>query len=121
MIRAIKVAFVLSACFIVAATMGGCANAEKGKDPVATAIAKLHTGMTKEKVLSVMKPVSLDYGVVHYGGTGSSCMYFQISESQQLRVEMGGFRERFRVIEIGKPEPKRPWKRYDDDEIVVAE
>ena len=89
------------------------------KDDVTAAIAKLHTGMTKEEVLSVMTPVAPVYGVEYYGGTGASRLYFQINVIQQLWVDMGGHDKEFRAIKIGTPESKRPWTRHQGDSITV--
>ena len=58
--------------------------------PTETQIAmrQLHVGMTEDAALAIMKPVALDSGRRHLGGTGSGFLYFQVSDAQQFCLEI---------------------------------
>ena len=81
-----------------------------GSIPVATraAIAELRVGMSEGEALSIMTSVSLDSGRITWGGTGNGLLYFQISPTQQICIEIANA---FRVTRIGDPEPLLKWSR----------
>jgi hypothetical protein len=76
---------------LLAALLGGCtfsrSNA-KFRLPAKTqaAINQLFIGMTGDEAIAVMKPVSVNWARSSYGGTGSGDLYFQISQTRQLRL-----------------------------------
>ena len=95
----------------------------------ATAMRRLSIGMSESQVLEVMKPVSLNWGRVVWGGTGNGALIFQLSETKQIQIGMDqNSRSQFKVEDkvgsllnfnqhpphwsvqyIGEPEPKTKW------------
>ena len=49
---------------------------------------QLYVGMTEGEALAVMKPVSLNWGRAAYGGTGAGKLFFQVSATQQVSLEV---------------------------------
>ncbi len=82
-------------------------------------MGRLRVGMNEATVVALMRPVSLEWGRVHYGGTGAGRLYFQISSTQQLWLESGGSLSDWKVTAIGTQEPKTKWKRHRGDSITV--
>src|SRR5690349_16312712 len=74
------------------------------------AMNALHLGVPEADVLALLRPVSLDSGRVTWGGTGCGVLYFRVSETQQLSVEIDGAKG-FIVSRIGRPEPFGIWTR----------
>jgi hypothetical protein len=52
--------------------------------------------------------VSLESGRITYGGTGAGRVYFRVSETQQLWVEIDATKG-FLVSRFGPPEPLGVW------------
>jgi hypothetical protein len=84
-----------------------------------TAISSLHVGMNGSDAVLVMRPVSLDWGRIYYGGTGAGRLYFQISSTQQLWLDSGGSLSHWKVTSIGVGEPKTQWTHHSGDSIDV--
>ena len=86
---------------------------EKPADDVSvearTAIEALKVGMEEWQVVALLRPVSIEFGRVTYGGSGAGCGYFRISETRQVWVAFGGFPS-FLAESIGQPEPLGTWK-----------
>ena len=79
---------------LLASLLSGCSAPHRHEvsriDPsVETAVKRLHIGMTEGEALAIMKPVSLNWGRVTYGGTGAGELYFQVSTTQQIRLGVG--------------------------------
>lgn len=116
---------------------------ERGKShsgiPPATeqAMRQLHIGMTESQALEILKPVSMDWGRVTYGGTGAGELCFQVSSAQQIRLGVGPKTKKstsgtsdesilskispgpeFFVNHIGPVEPKREWVSDKDHNII---
>src|SRR2546430_9954519 len=51
----------------------------------------VHIGTKDKEAISLMRPGSLDWGRVYWGGSGASQLYFQINTTQQARFEVSGF------------------------------
>jgi hypothetical protein len=85
-----------------------------------TAVAKLRRGMTEAEVREKMKGFVDDSGKIYYGGTGHSRLYLSLPGKRQLWLDLGGAVDDYKVVIIGRIEPKQPWLRYDGDSIVVA-
>ena len=106
---------------ILAALLVGCSAPRSPtglSDAVLVAMRHLHIGMKDADAVAVMRPVSLDSGRVYWGGSGASRLYFQLSRSQQLWVEVSGAPS-FTVSAVGTPEPKSKWTRHSGDSISV--
>lgn len=90
---------------------------EKPPDDVSvearTAIESLKVGMEEGQVVALLRPVSIEFGRVTYGGSGAGCGYFRISETRQVSVAFGGFPS-FLALSIGQPEPLESWKPVYD-------
>ena len=82
-------------------------------------MSRLHVGMKEAEAVSLMRPVSVEWGHIYYGGSGAGRFYFQISSTQQLWLESGGSRSDWTVTAVGAPEPKTKWTRYTGDSIIV--
>jgi hypothetical protein len=82
------------------------------------AIQTLQLGMTEEKAIAILRPLSLDHGRWTWGGTGSGQLYFRVSPTQQLRLEIGNGPE-FLVTAIGALEPFGVWKRTPSGQLIV--
>jgi len=65
-----------------------------------------------------MRPISVGWGRVYYGGTGASRLYFQVSTNEWVWLDVSGAPD-FSVIAIGRPEPKAKWTRQKGDSIRV--
>lgn len=119
-IHAALVVFVLFFAF-------GCASVQHRSDtaglPPATARAleRLRPGMKDQAVIAIMRPVSLDWGRYHLGGSGESILYFQLTADLQLVVSVSGFAGGFRSGSAGTVCPKEEWIRMDDDRIWVPD
>ena len=74
------------------------------------AIQKLRVGVREDDVVALLRPLSLDFGRVSWGGTGSGRLYFRVSTTQQLWVEIDGTKG-FVASAIGTPEPLGVWTR----------
>lgn len=72
------------------------------------AIDAIKVGMEEWKVVELLRPVSLEFGRVTYGGSGAGHGYFRISETQQIWVAFEGIPGR--ASKIGHPEPLETWK-----------
>ncbi|MBN2493618.1 MAG: hypothetical protein JXR96_03415 [Deltaproteobacteria bacterium] len=94
----------------------GCASSS----PVDKAISELKPGMTEAQVRALLEPHSVDSGTVYWGGSGARRIYFQLSGSEQIWIEMGRGPQG-RVAAIGGKEPKQPWTRHDGGSISVGE
>ncbi len=81
-------------------------------------IAQLRVGMTEQEVKFAMIPVSVDWGRVYYGGSGSGRLYFQVGKEEQIWVEIGSGLK-FLAMQVSPVEKKKPWKREGGDAINV--
>jgi len=105
----------------------GCASVHHRSDtaglPPATvrALEHLRPGMRDRAVVAIMRPVSLDWGRYHQGGSGESILYFQLTADLQLVVSVSGFAGGFRSGSAGTVCPKEEWIRMDDDRIWVPD
>jgi hypothetical protein len=98
-----------------------CSTPQSRSDiPAATqqAMSKLRVGMKETEAVVLMRPVSIDYGRIYYGGSGRGRLYFQCSSTQQVWLEASGG-PGSAITEIGSPEPKTKWIRYTGDSIAV--
>jgi len=86
-----------------------------------SAVSRLRVGMNEADVILLMRPVSLDWGRIYYGGTGAGRLYFQISSTQQVWLDSEGSLSDWRVTAIGVPEPKAKWIHYSGDSISVQQ
>ena len=84
-----------------------------------SAMGRLRVGMKESEAVAIMRPVSLDWGHVYYGGTGAGRLYFQVSSAQQLWLDSGGSFSNWRVTNIGVLEPKTEWRHFGGESIVV--
>ncbi len=50
------------------------------------ALKRLYVGMTEGEAVNVMRPVSLSWDRLTYGGTGAGELCFQVSTTQQIRL-----------------------------------
>jgi len=50
------------------------------------ALKRLYVGMTEGEAVNVMRPVSLSWERLTYGGTGAGELCFQVSTTQQIRL-----------------------------------
>ena len=85
-----------------------------------SAVAKLRRGMTEAEVREKMKGFVDDSGKIYYGGTGHSRLYLSLPGKRQVWLDLGGFVDDFKVVIVGRIEPKQTWLRYGGDSIVVA-
>jgi hypothetical protein len=114
----------ISLSILLALSFGGCSSVRPHAVSSATeaAMKQLYIGMTESQALEVMKPVSLDWGRSTSGGTGAGQLLFQISATQQVRIEVEPKVEtqialfpqislgpEFVVRHIGQLEPKSKW------------
>jgi hypothetical protein len=102
--------------------LSSCSTSQPHSDiPDATqrVMRQLRIGMKEAEVVALMRPVSLDLGRVYYGGSGAGRLYFQVSGTQQIWLKSDGARSNWTVVEIGAPEPKSKWTRYNGDSITV--
>jgi hypothetical protein len=83
------------------------------------AVAKLRRGMTEDEVREKMKDFADDFGKIYFGGTGHSRLYFSLPGNRQLWLDLGGTIDNFKVVIVGRIEPKQAWLRYQGDSIVV--
>lgn len=83
-----------------------------------SAIQTLKAGMSEADVVALLRPLSLESGRVTYGGTGSGRVYFRVSETQQLRVEVTGGPTPL-VREVGPIEPLGIWKHDYHAGLIV--
>ena len=74
--------------------------------------------MKDDAAISLLRPTSLDWGRVYWGGSGASRLYFQTSRTQQVWLEVSGAPD-FAVTAVGTPEPKSEWTHHDGDSITV--
>jgi hypothetical protein len=107
--------------FLAVALVWGCSSSPSDSDiPEATygAMKQLRIGMRDGDAVSLMRPVSADWGRVYWGGGGAGRVYFQVSRHQQMWVEVSGSPD-FLVTEISPLEPKAKWTRFSGDSITV--
>ena len=76
--------------------------------------------MKAEAAIALLRPRSLDWGRVYWGGSGRSRLYFQLNGTQQIWLEVSGSPDPA-VTSVGVPEPKTKWTRHAGDSIAVAE
>jgi hypothetical protein len=81
-------------------------------------MGKVRVGMTESELLRLMRPVTLDWGCVHFGGFGKRRYYFQVSPSSQIWYFHDGYPD-FKLVYIGELEPKTQWKHYEGDRMTV--
>jgi hypothetical protein len=74
--------------------------------------------MKADDAISLMRPTSVDWGRVYWGGSGASRLYFQVNATQQVWLEVSGAPD-FAVTAISKPETKRKWTHFSGDSILV--
>lgn len=91
--------------------VAGCAA-----EPAAQRTAQI--GMSEDEVRQVYDPVSIDTGVIYWGGSGSRRIYWQLDPQTQVWAEIG-LRPEARVIALGPREPKQVWVRHGGDSITV--
>ncbi|MGC3971104.1 MAG: hypothetical protein QM775_28340 [Pirellulales bacterium] len=87
---------------------------------------KLHVGMTVQEVENTIRPVLLDSGRQSEGGSGRSTRVYHLREDCQFYLRCDGYPKFDNVIEIGKLEPKKPWRKYtfepsEKERAVVVE
>jgi len=104
----------LPAIFFLAA-LAGCAATQ----PSPEAVPELEIGMTETEARQIMGPHAIDTGTVHWGGSGARRIYFQISPTEQLWIEIGSSRRHGRITWVGRIEPKREWTSHGGDSITV--
>jgi hypothetical protein len=75
-------------------------------------------GMSESEARQVYDPISIDRGVVYWGGSGARRMYWQLDANTQTWVEIGPGPHGC-VTEVGPREPKRTWTRHRGDSITV--
>jgi hypothetical protein len=85
------------------------------------AVAKLRRGMTEAEVRRQMKAFVVDSGKIYFGGTGHSRLYLALPGNRQLWLDLGGTIDDYKVVIVGRIEPKQAWRRFDGDRIVVAD
>ena len=76
--------------------------------------------MTEAEGRAILKPYTIDSGTVYWGGSGARRIYFQISESKQIWIEMDGGPDGHVQI-IGNKELKQKWTRHNGDSITVGD
>jgi len=102
--------------------LSGCSSPQSHSEisqETQKAVNSLRVGMNEAEALDIMRPVSLDWGRVYYGGTGAGRLYFQISDSRQLWLDSGGALSNWKVTGIGALEPKTKWTHFRGDSITV--
>jgi len=82
-------------------------------------VSTLRAGMSEEAVRDAMKPVTLDSGTVYWGGSGARRLYFALTEKRQVWVECAGAPGGWKVVEVGRIEPRQRWVRHSGDSITV--
>jgi hypothetical protein len=102
---------------LIAGLLFGCSDSQT-PSPAPSAASGLRIGMKDEAAISLLRPTSLDWGRVYWGGTGRSRLFFQVSTTQQVWLEVSGPPD-FTVTTISTPEPKTKWTRQDGDSITV--
>lgn len=100
--------------FAIILLAGAACATSPGVDPVAS------VGMSESEVRQVYDPISIDTGVVYWGGSGRRRLYWQLDEQSQTWAEIGSGPEG-RVIELGPREPKQTWIRQGGDSIWVEQ
>lgn len=136
----------ISFTMLLASLLAGCSSAPPRAaagvpQTTETAMKQLYVGMGEHQALEVMKPVSLDWGRLPYGGSGAGQLFFQVSNTQQIKlgvepVEGTTYFRDFRVVDgmvfgqsyspglglvvrsIGNLEPKTAWKLDSDHNFV---
>lgn len=96
----------------------GCSSNPPTITPEA-AVQSIHSGMSEHEVRAVLKGIALDSGVSNSGGTGARRVYFELPESRQVWVEFAGAAGDWKVVEVGRIEPKKRWVRYNGEEISI--
>lgn len=107
----VLVAGVLSAC-------SGWRSPSTDALPIERRLSQVRIGMADKEAVALMRPASLDWGRVYWGGSGASRLYFQISSTQQVWFEVSG-PPAPAITAIGTLEPKTKWTRYTGDSITV--
>jgi hypothetical protein len=109
---------------LIAFLLTGCSSPHsRVPDTARNAMARVHVGMTESELLELMRPVSIDWGCVYIGGSGSRRFYFQISPTRQVWYAHTGYHSNFKLDEIAQPEPKTTWTRRTNDspDSIVVE
>ena len=83
------------------------------------ALLGLRVGMSEAEVREAIKPHVIKTGTVYWGGTGARRIYFQISEHEQVWIEIDGWSDR--VCLVGKREQKQEWIWHRGDSITIAD
>lgn len=104
------------AILLVVATLAGCVSASQ----VDKAISELKSGMTEAEARAVLMPHTIDTGTLYWGGSGARRIYFQISDANQIWIEMGGGPDG-RITMVGSKELKQKWIGHDGDSITVED
>jgi hypothetical protein len=111
--------------WLIAFLLTGCSSPRSAVPDVARkAMARVQVGMTESELLELMRPVSMDWGCVYLGGSGSRRFYFQISPTRQVWCEHRGYYSNFKLVELAPVESKTAWTRRTNalagpDSIVV--
>jgi hypothetical protein len=84
-----------------------------------TVVSTLRAGMSEEAVRNTMKSVALDSGTVYWGGSGERRLYFALPGKRQVWVECAGASGGWKVVQVGRIEPKQRWVRRSGDSITV--
>ena len=82
------------------------------------ALSRITVGMTEAEVVQILGSHVKDKGTVYWGGTGAHRLYFQIGDAQQTWVDIGAG-PTFKVVAVGKLEPKVKWTRHGGDSITL--
>ena len=102
--------------FLVVAALAGCASHRHADQ----AIAKLKIGMTETQARDLLKPHTVDTGTIYGGGSGARRIYFQISDTKQIWIDMGAGPDGT-IRWLGNKEPKQKWTRHYGDSITVGD
>jgi hypothetical protein len=99
---------------------GHAAGAEPNRPPEAVeeAFRKVRVGMTYQEVEQAIQPVLLDVAWASLGGSGHSNRIYHLRGDRQFVLSCDGYPKFDDVIQIGKLEPKKPWRgwRWDPGE-----
>jgi hypothetical protein len=66
-----------------------------------------------------MRTVAFDSGTVYWGGSGARRLYFELPQKRQVWVECAGATGGWKVVEVGRIEPKQRWARHGGNSIIV--
>jgi hypothetical protein len=123
MLRIVVRSLLLSTVAWLATAQGGAGASppalSKQEFDLQAAVGRLHRGMTEAEVREAMKNFIDDSGKIYFGGSGHSRLYLALPGKRQIWLDLGGFVDDFKVVIIGRIEPKQPWIRYGGDGIMV--